>query len=189
MRKRPLSPQNSPEDQTLKSSRHHRTLGRILQVLSVAVLCCVLIVTGLRTLRERRTDSVSFDTVREAVTTAFLQSLPDASAVQESDSSMIQRLYQIDPSQLEGVVLYTPSSNMGAEELILIKASSSSQMESIQEALENRRQAQIQNFSGYGVEQTAMLEKSQIVIQGTFALFVSSPDPSVTIQAFESVLP
>ena len=97
---------------------------------------------------------------------------------------MLRRLYGLDRTELDDVMLYYPASSMGAEELLLVKMKDTSQKEAVQAAIETRRETQIGNFDGYGAEQTAMLENSIVEVRGNYALFVSAADPAKVQEAF-----
>ena len=56
--------------------------------------------------------------VREAVTAQM-----DMTNVLEADNQMIRRLYGLDIAAYEGCCLYYPATNMGAEELLIVKLS------------------------------------------------------------------
>ncbi len=109
--------------------------------------------------------------------------------MQLADNQMIKRLYGIDPAAYEDVLLYYPTTNMGAEELFVIKLSApSEQQESVQKAIEARLATQKKNFDGYGTYQTAMLNASQIVVRGNYILFISGDNPDQIVQDFEKAL-
>jgi hypothetical protein len=107
-----------------------------------------------------RSSNTSITMMRDKVTEAA-----DLTKMQEGDNQMIRRLYGLDVSQYEGIVLYYPVTNMGAEELLLVKMNDKSQQEEVRAAIEKRLETQKKSFAGYGVEQTAMLEKSVIDIR------------------------
>ena len=106
--------------------------------------------------------------------------------VQEADNQMIRRLYGLDANDFSGVVLYYPTTNMGAEELLIVKMSDRSQAEAVRAAIERRLQTQKDSFEGYGVEQFEMLENSVTVVRGNYALFCSSKDPRAAEAAFDA---
>ena len=108
----------------------------------------------------------------------------DLSPMTEGDNQMLKRLYGIDGAEFDGVMLYYPASSMGAEEILLIHMKDPAQKEAVQEAMEIRRAAQLSNFDGYGVEQTAMLENSILEVRNNYALFVSAQDPASVQEAF-----
>lgn len=127
--------------------------------------------------------SASFESVSTAVTATL-----DQSNMTLADNQMIKRIYGLDPSQFEGVLCYSPLTNMAAEEVLLIKLADDSQADSVRAAIEARRDSQMRTFDGYGFEQYAMLEKSIIEVHGNYILYVSSNDPKTTVQAFTDAL-
>ena len=127
-----------------------------------------------------RSSNTSITMMRDKVTEAA-----DLTKMPEGDNQMIRRLYGLDVSQYEGIVLYYPVTNMGAEELLLVKMNDKSQQEEVRAAIEKRLETQKKSFAGYGVDQTAMLEKSVIDIRGNYAFFGSAEDPEALHKAFE----
>lgn len=124
-----------------------------------------------------------FESVSGAVTATL-----DQTNMTPADNQMIKRLYGLDPAQFEGVMCFSPLTNMAAEEVLLIKLADDSQADAVRAAIEARRDSQMRTFDGYGFEQYAMLEKSIIEVRGNYILYVSSNDPKTTVQAFTDAL-
>lgn len=127
--------------------------------------------------------SAPFESVAEAVTKTL-----DQTNMTPADNQMVRRLYGLDPAQFEGVLCYSPTTNMNAEEVLLVKLQSDSQQDAVREAIEERRDSQMRTFDGYGFEQYAMLEESIIEVHGNYILFISSNDPKTTVKAFSDAL-
>ena len=130
-----------------------------------------------------RKSSTDFSVMSEAVLAEA-----DTEPMLEGDRQMIKRLYGLDPSDYEGVMLYYPSTNMGAEELLLVCLKDLSQQETVKAAIERRLEEQESNFEGYGIEQEAMLEKSITEVSGNYILFISAEDPGRVRDAFRKNL-
>lgn len=64
----------------------------------------------------------------EAVTESVVDTL-DLEGMQESNNRMFQKFYGLNPEDYEGVTLYSPASNMDAQELLIIKLKDNSQAE------------------------------------------------------------
>lgn len=124
-----------------------------------------------------------FDTVASAVTSAA-----DLSAVQEADNQMVKRLYGLDPGDYEGLLLYNPTSNMGAEEILVVKLTDMSQQDAVKAAIEARVATQMDSFEGYAVEQYEMLQNCVIEVQGNYILLVVAADTAPVRQAFLDAL-
>ena len=159
------------------------TPGGIALILA-KIVCIALIAVFL--VRQTGTDKLSstpYETVEAAVSGAAA-----LDTMQPGDNLMVKRLYGIDPNAYEGVFFYYPTSNMGAEEVLLVKYSGDAQKEEIRAAMEKRLASQLDVFEGYGVDQTAMLGKAIIEVRGGYALFVSADDPGVVRDAFLAAL-
>lgn len=108
----------------------------------------------------------------------------DLEQMQPADAQMIRRLYGLDGSAFDGIILYYPKTNMGAEELLLVKMKDPSQAEGLRSSIDKRLETQIKSFEGYGAEQTAMLKSSVVEIRGNYALFCSAAKPAPVLDAF-----
>ena len=127
--------------------------------------------------------SAPFESVSEAVTKTL-----DQTHMTAADNQMVKRLYGLDPAQFEGVMCFSPLTNMDADEVLLIKLKSDDQHDAVRAAIEARRDTQMRTFDGYGFEQYAMLEESIIEVHGNYILYVSSNDPKTTVKAFTDAL-
>lgn len=123
----------------------------------------------------------------DQVSKAVLQRA-DEDMMQPGTNQMIKRLYGLDPDSYQGVVLYYPTTNMGSEELLVVKLSDLGQEKEVVEAIEKRLKTQKKNFDGYGTYQTDMLNHSVIDVRGNYVLFVSAQDASGSLSAFENSL-
>jgi len=145
-----------------------------------AVAAVLVIILAARSLGN--TDSkTAFEDMSAAVLSAA-----DMTNMQEADNQMVRRLYGLDSADYAGFTLYYPTTNMGAEELLLVQFSDPTQKDTIKEAVEARLETQKKSFAGYGADQTAMLENSIVDIRGNYALFVSAADPDAVEKAFDS---
>lgn len=101
------------------------------------------------------------------------------------DNKMIKRFYGLDPAQFESVVLYYPTTNMMAEELLIVKLSDMGQQEAVRAAVEARIATQKTTFEGYGVEQFEMLSNNAVVeVRGNYILFVVNANSAAAQKAF-----
>lgn len=113
----------------------------------------------------------------------------DTSDMQKAENQMVKRLYGLDPGAYEGCMLYYPSTNMIAEELLLIKLADTQQQEEVLAAMEKRLQTQKNAFEGYGVEQFDLLSNDCVLqVQGNYALFVVSKSCAQAQKAFLDAL-
>jgi len=124
------------------------------------------------------------ETVAAAVTETI-----DMSNMVLAENQMVKRLYGLDPASFEGCILYYPTTNMMAEELLIVKLSDMSQQEAVRSAIEARLQTQKNTFEGYGVEQFDMLTNNAIIeIRGNYVLFVVNANCDAAKKAFTGAL-
>ena len=108
---------------------------------------------------------------------------------QKADERMLRRLYGLNPLDYAEVVLYYPASNMGVEELLLVKLNDTAQAETVEAAIAARLAAQKQSFDGYGVEQTALLNNNAVTeVRGRYILFAVGVNVQTIRQAFLDAL-
>ena len=154
-------------------------LLEVLKWLFVAALCVFLYFM----LSANRESRAAFSDVQEAVTSAA-----DLTPMAEGDNQTFKRLYGLSASDYENVLLYYPTTNMGAEELLLIQLKDLSQQQAVKDAIESRLDTQKKSFDGYGVDQYAMLEKAVVEVQGNYILLVVAIDPAPVRKAFLGAL-
>ena len=134
-------------------------------------------------LSANRESRAAFSDVQEAVISAA-----DLTPMAEGDNQTFKRLYGLSASDYENVLLYYPTTNMGAEELLLIQLKDLSQQQAVKDAIESRLDTQKKSFDGYGVDQYAMLEKAVVEVQGNYILLVVAIDPAPVRKAFLGAL-
>ena len=147
----------------------------ILRITMVAALLIFMIVLQVG----NRSSNASLESVSQEVLGAA-----DQEGMQESNNRMFQKFYGLDAQDYEGVTLYSPVSNMDAQELLIVKLKDSSQAEAVTEAINSRLETQMNSFEGYGIEQYAMLEDHILDVQGNFILYVVNPNAQAADDAF-----
>jgi len=124
----------------------------------------------------------------EEVSAAVLETV-DTQNMTLAENQMVKRLYGLDPATFEGCVLYYPTTNMMAEELLIIQLKDVSQQEAVRTAVEARIQTQKNTFEGYGVEQFEMLSNNAVVeLRGNYVLFVVNSKSAEALRAFLGAL-
>ena len=154
-------------------------LLEVLKWLFVAALCVFLYFM----LSANRESRAAFSDVQEAVISAA-----DLTPMAEGDNQTFKRLYGLSASDYENVLLYYPTTNSGAEELLLIQLKDLSQQQAVKDAIESRLDTQKKSFDGYGVDQYAMLEKAVVEVQGNYIILVVANDPAPVRKAFLGAL-
>ena len=103
----------------------------------------------------------------------------------EADNQLIKRFYGLDPSSFEGCILYYPTTNMMAEEVLIVKLKDMSQQAQVRAAIEKRIETQKTTFEGYGVEQFELLTNNAVIeVRGNFILFIVNANSAEAQKAF-----
>lgn len=154
----------------------------LIEILKWAML---LLLIGFLVLQmgQGKLSNTAFEEMSAAVTEGL-----DLSQMQPADNQMLKRLYGLDPSVYEGCLLYYPTTNMGAEELLLVKLSDIAQQETVETAIQARLTAQKTSFDGYGIEQMELLEHCVIEVRGNYVLFIVHAEANAVRQAFVDAL-
>ena len=154
----------------------------MLTILRIAMGAALLIFMVVLQVGNRNSNA-SLESVSQEVLGAA-----DQDGMQESNNRMFQKFYGLDAQDYEGVTLYSPVSNMDAQELLIIKLKDNSQAEAVTEAINARLETQMNSFEGYGIEQYAMLEDHILDVQGNFILYVVNPNAQAADEAFRNSL-
>lgn len=155
-------------------------LYEILRWTAVGLVLVLLLVMSL----QGRASTTEFPVVEQAVAAEL-----DLTGMQKADNQMLRRLYGLQPSDFAGCTLYYPTSNMGAQELLLVKLSDASQQQAVLDAIASRLETQKASFDGYGVEQYDLLTNHCVIeARSGYVLFVVHPDAENVKAAFLSSL-
>ena len=102
----------------------------------------------------------------------------------QEGSQMVKRLYGLNANDYDGTILYIADSNMGAEEMLLVKLADVSKADDVEAAVETRVSNQENAFEGYGAEQHQLLQEHVLSVQGNYVFFLVHPDARQAQKAF-----
>ena len=126
-----------------------------------------------------KTSETKIETVEKAVE----KEVP-LTGMHSVQSQMVKRLYGLNVNDYEGVVLYISDSNMGAEELLIVKLADTSQAEAVESAVQTRIENQENRFEGYGVEQYQLLQEHVLDVEGNYVFFMVHKEAQKAQKAF-----
>ena len=107
--------------------------------------------------------------------TAVLSQAEGIEALKEGDANDLRRYYNLEEGELEGFMLYLPTSPMDADELLVVKMKDEQQASAVEQAILQRQASQKASFEGYGAQQTALLNGYVLEIKGRYAFYAVSP--------------
>lgn len=160
-------------------------MNKKIQIIGAIRIVMVLLLIGF-IISLQSGDKISdanIDDVEQAVIAQL-----DMSAVQKSTNINLKKFYGLNAADYEGVVFYSPVTNMDAEELLIVKLKDTSQAEAVETAINKRLETQMNTFEGYGVEQYALLENHVLDVRGNYILYVVHTDAAKADQVFRDSL-
>lgn len=128
------------------------------------------------------------DVSLKEITPVILEQVSDASHMKEEGAMKLRSLYGLTENEYQEVVLYTPVSNMDAQEMLLIRCKSEDQAAQVEVAMKERNKYMVSIFESYGVEQMGIINKAVIDVQGTYCLYVCDENSAAVKDAFETAV-
>lgn len=123
------------------------------------------------------------NTVKEQVLGAVEMKGMKAAGTQD-----LKKYYGLNANDFEEVVLYLPDNVMSVNELLIIRLRSEGQAEQAEEAAKERLSTQKDNFEGYGVNQSKLLNSAILEGRGRYIFLVVGEDADKAYSAFRKSL-
>ncbi|TQR46472.1 DUF4358 domain-containing protein [Paenibacillus popilliae] len=108
--------------------------------------------------------------------------------LKKGDAHKLKKLYDLGSEQVEDFLLYTASSNVKADEIVVLKVKDESLIDSVKASIAQRIDAQAVKFKDYRPDEYALLEKHVLKVKSHYVLFVVSADAEQIKKAFDSAL-
>ncbi|MBQ9031003.1 MAG: DUF4358 domain-containing protein [Parasporobacterium sp.] len=152
---------------------------RIIRYGLIALLVVIVIIM----LSGKKESSASFESVSAAVS----GSITTQKAVLNSDR-YLKKYFGLNAEEYDGVLIYTPATNMYANEVLLIKLKDRSQADAAAAAIEERIESQRTIFSGYAPDAVGLLENAVLDVQGNYILYITDDQADRVDEVFRNSL-
>lgn len=96
--------------------------------------------------------------------------------MKQGDEERLKKLYHLSNGDVASFVLYTATSNVKADELLVIQLKEESEKDRVLAKIEGRIAAQTAKFKDYRPEEYDLIEKRVLKTHGLFVLFAVSAD-------------
>ena len=90
------------------------------------------------------------------------------------DSSKLRKLYYINKNEVEDFILYSPKSNMDANEILILKAKSEEDIDKLKVKVEGRIKKQSDSFKSYRPEEYDIISNRVLDIKGKHLILIIS---------------
>ena len=153
-------------------------LKKILINITAAVCICISL-TGCTKVNENLSAK---DIQKSIVETGLVKNM------EETGSKGLKRYYGLNSSDFDSVVLYTPESSMEVDEMLIVKVKDKSQIEGLEDTIDNRVNSQLQSFGSYGPEQCGLLNNYELKTEGKYVFFAVSENAEKLKEAFKEAI-
>ncbi|SFB00108.1 DUF4358 domain-containing protein [Clostridium frigidicarnis] len=114
-----------------------------------------------------------------------IESNCDFSKLNLGSSKDLKRTYGINPDDIEDFRIYTPISNMNADELLLIRVKNADDTEAIEKKIEEITEKQGNSFKDYAPDQYALIESKLLYSKGKYFILFVGKDVENASKAFK----
>lgn len=108
--------------------------------------------------------------------------------LEKQQRQAIKKNLAIDPSNYENIEYYKANDPMDVREIVIVKFKDTSQGDAFKKAMQDRVDAQIHAFDGYGVEQVGLLKKAVISVDVNYAIYVTCDKANDVVSLYKEQL-
>lgn len=104
------------------------------------------------------------------------------------DNLVIKTTFSIDPNSVTNIAYYKSTDAMDVREVLIVEFDNEEMAPIIEKAAQNRIDAQINAFDGYGPEQVKLLKGANVYSQVNYAIYVTCENSDSVLEAFKEAL-
>ena len=119
---------------------------------------------------------------------AALEQVSGVTDLSEPGVSGLRRFYQIDENDIDSYFFRKAASPMSVDEVLVVKANSSSEAGAYLEAAQAHLESQKNIFEGYGTDQMALLGEASVEKRGAYVWYFCGENAQELRQALLSVI-
>ena len=119
---------------------------------------------------------------------AALEQVSGVTDLSEPGVSGLRRFYQIDENDIDSYFFRKAASPMSVDEVLVVKANSSSEASAYLEAAQAHLESQKNIFEGYGTDQMALLGEASVEKRGAYVWYFCGENAQELRQALLSLI-
>ncbi|MEG0133435.1 MAG: DUF4358 domain-containing protein [Clostridium sp.] len=100
----------------------------------------------------------------------------DITTMDEGDALKLRKLYYINKNDVEEFILYSPKTNMDANEILILKAKSEKDVDELKSKIEGRVEKQSNSFKSYRPEEYEIISDRVLEVKGEYLILIISKD-------------
>lgn len=135
------------------------------------ILTVAILITFIALYQVLKVKDVDMDSLRQS-----LSQIVDSEHMDIGDSSKLRKLYYISKNEVEDFILYSPKSNMEANEVLILKAKNEEDIEHLKVKVEERVKKQSDSFKNYRPEEYDIISNRVLDIKGKYLILIISSE-------------
>ncbi|MFR1707483.1 MAG: DUF4358 domain-containing protein [Clostridium sp.] len=144
--------------------KNYKNYKNYYYILAVAIL--IIFIALYQVLK---VEDIDMDSLRQS-----LSQIIDSEHMDIGDSSKLRKLYYINKNEVEDFILYSPKSNMDANEILILKAKSEEDIDKLKVKVEGRIKKQSDSFKSYRPEEYDIISNRVLDIKGKHLILIIS---------------
>ena len=135
------------------------------------ILTVAILITFIALYQVLKVKDVDMDSLRQS-----LSQIINSEHMDIGDSSKLRKLYYISKNEVEDFILYSPKSNMEANEVLILKAKNEEDIEHLKVKVEERVKKQSDSFKNYRPEEYDIISNRVLDIKGKYLILIISSE-------------
>ncbi len=108
--------------------------------------------------------------------------------MKKADDRDLMQFIGLNAADYDQLIYYRNTKALAVEELLIVKVGNQAQLSGVEEAVQKRIESQITAYSGYGLEQVAMLENAALKKIGNYYFYCTAADADKYKEVFLNAL-
>lgn len=117
-----------------------------------------------------------------------LRTISDISKLKKEDAKGLEKLYNINKTELEDFVLYTSKSKDNAEEILVLKVKYLSSINEVEERIKKRINTKNKDFKEISPKEYRLIKNNLMEDRQNFVIFIVSKDKTKIEKAFNKMV-
>lgn len=148
-----------------------------------AVMIIVLIVFLVNVYSMQDADDVSLKKINQ-----ILRSQTDIEEMEQCNARQLMQFTGLDASAYDSFLYYKSGEALSVEELLIVKADSPDDLDTVQDAVENRISNQISTYKDYAPEQADLLKNAIVTRRGDYLFYCAAEKPEKYEEVFDNAV-
>lgn len=135
------------------------------------ILIVIVLATFIGLFKLLQVKDVAIEQIKQDIVQAT-----DVSAMEDDDGTRLKKLYGINKRDVEDFILYSPKSNMEANEILILKAKTEDELKELKDKINDRVNKQSDSFKNYNETQYEIISNYVLEQKNQYLILIISKD-------------